>query len=369
MATTRWLLVDQEQIEDSELIVASGLSNTVQAILPEVSDGSGDTVDNDFLMVVVAQGDGGIELLDNLGRRVWYVRPRTAIVLRSTDEPSGSIRWNLERPAQIEAVKIVDLAATNLATAVAGSGLALSTSDTFSEAGINAAVDAAIDAAVLSAETLADATLTEIEDVCNLMVRALILGLGQGLESTPNAGTTTAAADTPAPAVADTLANTVKLYTSARAFDVLVRLADVSGNDGRGTRFEANGLGGIRVEDNYGRFIGYVPAGQNAYAQSSDNTNRPYQFFAQDSLEIPMGRTATPGFLRITRLSGETVGSAMAAGSAYTSDAAQNTALDLAVDTVLDDLDANTDAAFDEIQAFLNALLLTLEAADITDES
>jgi hypothetical protein len=372
MATSTLLTATNQNILKAARNIGSNLAYDVRANLPPVGDGTGLTIDNNVLLTVAANSTGGIELLDSFGRRVWFVRPRTAVILRSTDMPdaAGPPRWVMERPGTVEAAHIADLAGTNLVAATTASAAAFNAA--YTEAQSDTDINTYVDVVGSEITTLANATLVEIEDKLNAMLGALMISLGATIDKSPNAGTSEAIAATPWPAVAEVLEDDDKIATSANAFNVKVRLPVVS--DGTGTtvddgytmRFEANAAGGIYVEDNYGRLVGFVPPYSNATVQSSDDPNRPWQFILDGGFEIPLGRSAFGGFFRFTRMTA--TASAADSPASYT-DAGWNSAVDAAVDAVLDGFDAGADAAFNEVDAFLAALLLTLEGLDVLAES
>lgn len=360
-----------QQASASQTLIVSDNALTYQVVLPVVDDGSGSTVDNGVQFVVAATGDGALEVLDSNGHRVWWVRPHTAIILKSTDEPAGSSapRWVPERPAQAEAAKITDLAATNLATNVADS--AVDFEATYVEAEMEAASDAAIAAVTDSAINLAHATYDEVKAKIHEIERALLVGYGAGLIITPNANIGTLALADSGMFVKQTVDNDENLVTSARSTAQTIRLPEVddgtSGTVAAGwlIRLEANAAGQIFVEDFYGRRVGTVPAYSNAFVQASGNVAQPWQFFNNESYEIPLGNTSffdyTP--MVLSTETSPTITPASAYPAAYGDDATFNAATDVGIDAALDELDAAVDAINDEFEARINLLLVSLEAA------
>jgi hypothetical protein len=180
-------------------------------------------------------------------------------------------------------------------------------------------------------------------------------------------------ADTPFGAAPQTVSDAQTIVTSARAQTTRIALPTVVAGgtgaavpDGHQIRIEANSTGDIVVEDNYGHFVGLVRAGTFARVQSSLDPNRPWQFMRDGGVEIPLGRSTYAGGFFIPRL--DLAAAAFAAPASYT-DAGMNTAIDAGVDALLADADAQVDAAFDEVDVVLNAILLTLEGADLVAES
>jgi hypothetical protein len=364
------LTADLQQILKANTFVSSDLAFPVQAILPPVGDGTGLTTDNNVLFVIAARNTGGIELLDERGRRVWYVRPRTAVTLRSTDETVGNApRWVPETPALQEALKITDFAGTNLVAALAASASTFNAA--YSEAQSDLDINLAIDTGAADIVTKTTARFVELEDKINLLARAMFVGLGASIDNSPNAGQTLALAAS-AMSVRQLVEDDDKLVTSARAFPTSVSLppvvdggAGTAVDDGYTIRLEANAAGGIYVFDSTDRYVGYVEPFTNAWVQSSLDPNRPWQFMPQDGFEVPLGRAGVAE-LNITRVTAPA--SAADSPASYT-DAGWNSAVDAALDTVLAGVDTDCDTAFDEADAFLNSLLLTLESLDLMAES
>ena len=73
MATVRALAATGEQIEDSELVVTSALAVNVKAYLPAIDDGATTTVDNGYMVRVMANAAGDVEIVDVFGKRVAIV--------------------------------------------------------------------------------------------------------------------------------------------------------------------------------------------------------------------------------------------------------------------------------------------------------
>lgn len=364
-----------QQATATQTIIGSNNTAQMAVILPVVGDGTGATVDNGVRFLVMNEGTGGLEVLDSAGHRVWYVRPNTAVVLKSTDEPAGvdtgGVRWVAERPAQVEALKITDLTATNLVAAM--TGCAVDFAAAYVEAAIEAASNLALTTVTDNAINLAHATFDEMQDKVNLLEAALLIGLGSGLATNANAdGDTLALADS-GMHVDQLVDDSEDLVTSAHARAqtiVLPQVSDGTGltvDDGFIIRIEANGIGPIIVNDYEGRRVGYVPGNTNAYVQSSNNAVQPWQFFKQGSYEMPLGSLAFFSYTPMVLSTGTspTVTPASAFPAAYTNDATFNTAADVGIDAAFDELDAAVDAIFDEFQARLNTLLLTFEASGL----
>ena len=365
------IAADLQQLTKNEIFAASDLAYSVRVILPVVDDGTGATTDNNVLFVIAARSTGGVEVLDELGRRVRYVRPRTAIILRSTDGTLGKApRWVLERPGMEEAAKINDLTATNLVAGVAAS--AVDYEATYVELEVEAATDAAVDALAADIVTKTSVIFEEIEGKLNRISRALMVGLGVGLDNTVAAGGTLALADS-APSALQLVDDDEKLVTSARAQDLTVVLPDIvdgatgaAVDDGYVIRLEANSTGGIRILDYDHTFVGFVKPFTNARVQSSLASDKPWQFMPQDGYEIALGLEGGMS-LEVTAVT--PAASAAAFGATYGDDATFSTAADVAIDAMLASVDTDCDAAFDEIDAFIAKILKTLETNDVQAES
>lgn len=368
--TIKFLAADNESILYTDDIVWSSLAYPVKAILPGVSGSGAPDIAVDQYIVVAAAGKGSIEVVDELGRRVWTVRPYSSVILRSTSQTvARSPAWSVERPAIREAAKIADLAATNTAGQVAAS--AVDFAATYVQAAVTIAGNTAIQAVADSAATKFNATLTELEAKYNMIMRGIMIGLGVGPDNTVAAGQTLALAASDV-SVLQAVEDDDKLVTSARAYDTTAVLPDVvdgatgtAVDDGYTIRFEANSTGGIRILDFDHKFVGYVKPYTNAHVVCNLNSQKEWMFMPQDGYEIPLGVETVP-FLQITRVTAPTA--AFAAPAAYT-DAAFNTAAKTAFDAVGTSLNTQLDAAFDQIDAFVVVINETLEGADVMAES
>jgi len=368
--TIKFLAATDEAILYTDDIVWSTLAYPVKAILPGVSGSGAPDIAVDQYIVVAAAGEGSIEVVDELGRRVWTVRPFSAVILRSTSATvARTAPWSIERPAIREATKVTDLTATNTAGQVAASAVDFAAS--YVQAAVTIAGNAGIQAVADSAATKFNATLTELETKYNMIMRAIMIGLGVGPDNTVAAGATLALAASDV-SVLQLVDDDEKLVTSARAYDTTAVLPDVvdgatgaAVDDGYTVRFEANSTGGIRILDFDHKFVGYVKPYTNASVVCNLNAQKEWSFMPQDGFEIPLGVDAVP-LLQITRVVAPTA--AFAAPAAY-ADATFNTAAKAAFDAVGTSLNTQLDAAFDEIDAFVVVINETLEGQDVMAES
>lgn len=144
--STRALAADGEQVEDSDTYISSALGFGVQAVLPVIDDGAGETVAVDTEMRFEATAAGYIEILDSNGHRVGIVTSRTqaVVVAQTGDAQTGAAQsWAFQVVLQTPAVTVGDGpadAVTDFDVAVA---LTAEATDSPDRAETNAALNAA----------------------------------------------------------------------------------------------------------------------------------------------------------------------------------------------------------------------------------
>lgn len=103
MALTRALLVDGEEIEDSELSVTSALDLNVKAFLPAIEDGTAATVASGYTVLVQANGAGDVEIVDVFARRVVMVQAGESAQLKANGDVNRPV-WSVSPASNILSV-------------------------------------------------------------------------------------------------------------------------------------------------------------------------------------------------------------------------------------------------------------------------
>ena len=143
--STLALAADGEVVEDSDTYVSSALTFPVQAILPVIDDGAGDTVAIDTEMRFETTAAGSIEILNSDKRRVGIVPGRSqAIVVARTgvDQNDSPQAWSFQILPQTPAATVVDGPTDAAVNANTGSALAQEATDSPLRADVDTSLDA-----------------------------------------------------------------------------------------------------------------------------------------------------------------------------------------------------------------------------------
>lgn len=377
----RVLASQGEQVEDSEAIVTSALGYPVWCSMPDVSsDGATTTAKYGDVFSFRATSTGPIEIRDHMGRRVAIVRPFSKLVLVARNNDSEALpSWEVFGPGYKKPgssalpVHIADLAVTD--SAIAGSTAALTAA--YVEATAESEVNAGVDASLTLLEASAALSFGEVEEKVNRIIAQLDLAALSDDISIAEGTDTLALAATSATVVWQTVADSERLVTNARAHTVYCTLPDVS-SDGATTTvplkhsilFKNTGGGPIIVRDFDHKFVCVVPDETNVIIKAiSATANTPkWAVIDEHGSELALATAIVNEVapLNITMpLAGDC---AVDLAAAYT-DANWNAKVDTAIDAAVDTFDTAVAAAFAQVETTVNAILVAIETVTLTATS